>query len=559
MKSEITASLTIVEGELARLDGLLARVPGADNPAVGVQLRDARHRLSKVADALRQAILDAAIETGAADPAPARAAGSALADRIVMIEAPIRGETFRTKVKLKPVERPAAATAAASATVAGRGGQRPSGDDLTRIRGIDPALVQRLAQHGILSYAAIADWGQEDVRRIGEALGLGRQINRQNWIEQAAVLRAATVSSPPHQSRQHGSAEAPPVPVEALSAIKQPATPTALPAVKEAAVSDRLDLVRGIDAASAAVLHDGGCAHWADVAGWRRADIDRIEAMLGTRGRISKEGWIEQASLLASGRTSAHALRAIRGEFVALVPNPPLEPLPPPQLLRWDTAAPPPPLEPASAVEAADPGPAPHIPASVALEQVLGRGGPERFDTALSQTMAAACADGKTASLNDRVAALERESAALVASDASVSNRSPGPGGADEPTQAVAARQPRNSTLDPADEEFEEVNVSEADVVIVARPIAAQPPRPEHSKSKATAHRGLARLKRSAPLDDIDPASYAGYRDQVEEATVEIVKPGTRTTAAATSETKADGPPDRPKSRLFRGLAQRSR
>jgi hypothetical protein len=68
----------------------------------------------------------------------------------------------------------------------GRPGPEP--DDLTRIRGLGTGLARRLADRGVTRFAQIAAWSAEDVRTIAEALGLGREISRRNWIEQAALL-----------------------------------------------------------------------------------------------------------------------------------------------------------------------------------------------------------------------------------------------------------------------------------------------------------------------------------------------------------------------------------
>jgi predicted flap endonuclease-1-like 5' DNA nuclease len=65
----------------------------------------------------------------------------------------------------------------------------PTPDDLTSIRGIDAALAGHLASLGITNYAEIASWRAEDVHRVSRALGLNREISRQNWIEQAALLQ----------------------------------------------------------------------------------------------------------------------------------------------------------------------------------------------------------------------------------------------------------------------------------------------------------------------------------------------------------------------------------
>jgi predicted flap endonuclease-1-like 5' DNA nuclease len=553
MKLEIAASLAILEGELTRLDGLLAHDAGTGNPAVSVQLRDARQRLAKAADALRQAADDAAAPARSFDGVAPRAPGASLADRIVMIGAPAGNEPFRTKVKLKSTEALSEA---------------PPADDLTRIRGIDRALAEHLARHDVRSFATIAAWGREDVHRIGEALGLGRQISRQNWIEQAALLRRHVAAPPPDQSAEPEPAPEPILPA-AIEDAPAPAMEITEPAVTP---PDRLDLIRGIDQACIAILHSAGIARWGDMVSWRRGDIDRIEGLLAQRGRIAKEGWIEQAALLAGGPKSAFAQRAIRGEFAALVPRPAFEPLSPPRFADWHAAtivAPPPDIpspETAAATPLVVPAPAPaailaptqDIPASVALEQVLARAGVDTFDVPLSQLMPAQAVAHEPPLLVDLIADPGRELATLTAKDPPVVNHEPPFEHQPEPTPIVTARASRDRNFNIEDEEFEELNVSEADVVIVARPRPTRKPLPERNQPDSAARGLLARLKRSAPLDDIDPSTYAGYRDQVEEATVEIIKPGARIATTTVSETKSDGTPERPKKTVLRAIVNRS-
>jgi predicted flap endonuclease-1-like 5' DNA nuclease len=86
-------------------------------------------------------------------------------------------------------------------------------DELTRIRGITPALAGRLAALGITRYGDIAAWRPHDVRQVSDALGLGREISRQNWIEQAALLHRRThpgqgepTMAPPLAERAEASA-----------------------------------------------------------------------------------------------------------------------------------------------------------------------------------------------------------------------------------------------------------------------------------------------------------------------------------------------------------------
>lgn len=71
---------------------------------------------------------------------------------------------------------------------------------------------------------------------------------------------------------------------------------------------DDLTRIFAIDQETAARLAELGMASYARLAALTRADIDRVEATLGQH-RISREGWIEQAKLLASGHETAYARR----------------------------------------------------------------------------------------------------------------------------------------------------------------------------------------------------------------------------------------------------------
>jgi len=66
-----------------------------------------------------------------------------------------------------------------------------SGDDLTRIKGLGPKLAALLNSLGVISFAEIAAWSEEDIDRIDGQLGTfeGR-IRRDNWVEQAKFLAA---------------------------------------------------------------------------------------------------------------------------------------------------------------------------------------------------------------------------------------------------------------------------------------------------------------------------------------------------------------------------------
>ena len=70
---------------------------------------------------------------------------------------------------------------------------RGSTDDLSKIRGISFETAQKLNALGVRSYRQIAAWTAKDVASVRIALGVGRRIARENWIDQAAHLAANSV------------------------------------------------------------------------------------------------------------------------------------------------------------------------------------------------------------------------------------------------------------------------------------------------------------------------------------------------------------------------------
>lgn len=82
----------------------------------------------------------------------------------------------------------AAAEPAPSLAAASAG---PQDDDLTRIKGIGPKLVEQLHALGVTRFDQIAAWTDAEVDHIDAKLGrFAGRIRRDSWIEQAHFLAA---------------------------------------------------------------------------------------------------------------------------------------------------------------------------------------------------------------------------------------------------------------------------------------------------------------------------------------------------------------------------------
>ncbi len=97
--------------------------------------------------------------------------------------APARKAAEKVKLSVVPAE-PVAKPAAKPASRARKA------DDLKQISGIGPKIEQVLNSKGILSFAVIAGWSDEDAARIDAELGFDGRIARDGWVGQAKALVA---------------------------------------------------------------------------------------------------------------------------------------------------------------------------------------------------------------------------------------------------------------------------------------------------------------------------------------------------------------------------------
>ena len=86
----------------------------------------------------------------------------------------------KTAAKKKAAPKKAAPAKAAESAEAG--------DDLTQISGVGPALVKKLNGAGITTFAQIAAWTEDDVKKFDEELSFKGRIEREDWINQAKEL-----------------------------------------------------------------------------------------------------------------------------------------------------------------------------------------------------------------------------------------------------------------------------------------------------------------------------------------------------------------------------------
>lgn len=137
----------------------------------------------------------------------------------------------------------------------------------------------------------------EEVREPSLAVGLKSEL--------PAAVTLARFSS------EQTASEAEAAIFASLARLKEPA-PVRVAEVGRPAV-DRLELISGIDQELRRALTEQGVERFSQIASWSSVDIAQISSRLGLGDRVSREGWIEQAAVLARGAQTARARRKAQG------------------------------------------------------------------------------------------------------------------------------------------------------------------------------------------------------------------------------------------------------
>lgn len=102
-------------------------------------------------------------------------------------------------------------------------------------------------------------------------------------VSAAAVTAAAPKKAAPKKTEAEAPAEAKAAPKAAAGGV------------------DDLKKLSGVGPALEKKLHEGGVTSFAQIAAWTEADIAEFDEKLSFKGRIEREGWVEQAKELTKG------------------------------------------------------------------------------------------------------------------------------------------------------------------------------------------------------------------------------------------------------------------
>ncbi|MEM9434533.1 MAG: hypothetical protein AAGA12_11480 [Pseudomonadota bacterium] len=77
---------------------------------------------------------------------------------------------------------------------------------------------------------------------------------------------------------------------------------------------DDLKQIKGVGPKLEGTLNEMGVWHFDQIAGWRKKEIEWVDDRLKFKGRIERDGWIDQAKTLAKGEATEFSSRVKKGD-----------------------------------------------------------------------------------------------------------------------------------------------------------------------------------------------------------------------------------------------------
>jgi len=167
------------------------------------------------------------------------------------------------------------------------------------------SLADHVAGRAALNASATLATGIGDtVKRID-----GTEVPlRAPWLGKGAAP-AAKPAAPKADAPKKPAAPAPAAPAPAPAAAAG-SKPEMLAEAREGGADD-LKMIKGVGPKLEALLHRLGVFHFDQIAGWTAEEIAWVDENLeGFRGRVSRDGWVAQARLLATGAETEFSRKA---------------------------------------------------------------------------------------------------------------------------------------------------------------------------------------------------------------------------------------------------------
>ena len=178
-----------------------------------------------------------------------------------------------------------------------RGGKA---DDLKLIKGVGPEMERMLHGMGYYHFDQIADWGDEEVAWVDHNLeGFKGRVTRDDWVPQARILARGG-----RDFDGDGT----------LEGTNEGTRPAGLSGPR-GGTADDLKRIKGVGPKMEKLLFSLGFYHFDQIAAWTLDEVAWVDANLeGFKGRVTRDTWVDQARLLATGAETEFSRRVDKGD-----------------------------------------------------------------------------------------------------------------------------------------------------------------------------------------------------------------------------------------------------
>ncbi len=300
----------------ADADAAAAQAKADADAAAAKAKADADAAASKADDDARAAELEKARQQAELEAAKAKAE----AERAAAASSTSREKAVADSVVGAGSTTPAAAVSSGTLGTKPKGLDGPRGgsaDDLKRIKGVGPKMENMLNGMGYYHFDQVADWGDQEVAWVDDNLeGFKGRVTRDRWVPQARLLADGRQVSDDvlEQIKAGKDVDLTDYDNDGISeGMGEGSKPMTLDGPRGGKADD-LKQIKGVGPKLEGVINDLGFWHFDQIAAWTKDEIAWVDMRLKFKGRIERDGWIEQAKLLAAGGETEFSKKVDKGD-----------------------------------------------------------------------------------------------------------------------------------------------------------------------------------------------------------------------------------------------------
>ncbi|WP_114962576.1 NADH-quinone oxidoreductase subunit E [Tritonibacter mobilis] len=208
-----------------------------------------------------------------------------------------------TSLKDYEADKPQYNASAALATELGDGVKRIQGDEV-------PLLTPWVGKDGVVAGRAAAEPTPAAPERPKPAAKQAEDAKKEAAPKKKAPVKKSDAATPAQPEAAAAKVTEPKTEpkAEATETVEEKA-PETLTEAREGGADD-LKLLKGVGPKLEQTLNELGFFHFDQISKWTEAEVAWVDARLKFKGRIERDGWIDQAKQLASGEETEFAKSA---------------------------------------------------------------------------------------------------------------------------------------------------------------------------------------------------------------------------------------------------------